>query len=57
MKFVVHLREKSKGQIEVEAENSQDAIGKVKRLIHMKRLPPGTMEESTGIVVTFTEEV
>jgi hypothetical protein len=56
-KFIVHLREKNKGELTIEAESSSDAIAKTKRLIHMNRLPSGTMEESSGIMVTFVEEV
>jgi hypothetical protein len=57
MKYIVHLRQKRHGKIEVEAETSQEATGKVKRLIHMDRLPKGTMDEESRIVIAFTEEI
>lgn len=56
MRFIVHLREKKKGTVEVEATDSLDAINKVKRLVHMGRYDEGVME-SSGIVITNTEEI
>ena len=56
MKFVVHLRKKRHGKIEVEAESSMDAMGKVKRLIHMGRLPVGAMDDESRVVIAFIEE-
>ena len=57
MKYLLHLRQKRHGKIEVEAESSMEAMGKVKRLIHMDRLPKGTMDEESRVVIAFTEEV
>lgn len=57
MKYIVHLREKRNGKLEVEAESSADAMNTAKRLIHTKRLPSTAMESESAIVVTFTEEV
>ena len=53
MKFVVYLREKKKGTVEIEATDSLDAIGKAKRLIHLGRCDE--MMETSGIIVTGAE--
>lgn len=57
MKYIVHLREKRNGKVEVEAESSMDAMSNVKRLIRMDGLPAGAMEKESVIVVKFASEV
>lgn len=56
MKYIVHLKEKTSGKIEVEAENKLVAIQTTKRMIARNEIPDRIMDESEGIVVKYVEE-
>ena len=56
MKYIVHLREKRTGKVEIEAASQYDAIQAVKNLIRNQKLPISAIDRDGGIVVTFAEE-
>lgn len=56
-RFSVELKQKRNGAVEVQAEDEQAAIAKVKRMIQMDTLPRGAMEDESRIVIAYTTEV
>jgi len=54
MMYVVHLKDRKRGKVEVEASNEFEAMRLAKRMLAKKEVPTSAWEEST-VVVTFAE--